>query len=501
MKILNSNQTKIAEQKCFDNFSSEAELMLKAGTSCYNLIIDKYSSMVNNKKVAVFCGNGKNAGDGFVIARLLYSKGINAKIVICDKEPTIPEPKLYYNQAILSGVPIEKYNTNSANCDCIIDCIFGIGFSGEPRSPFDEVFLSIKNSNANIISIDTPSGTDSTTAKVCINCIKADLTIAISTLKYCHILPPANDYCGIVETVDIGIKPECYEEKYSNTIEFDEIKQIIPQQTKNANKGSNGKLLCICGSYNMPGAAVFCVEAALRTGAGLVKLMTPKSAYPIIASHTVQSVFCPLEEENGIISVESLSLIFSEIEKCDAIVIGCGLGVNENTTKIIHSILKNASVPIIIDADGINSILMCIDILKDIKAPVVLTPHPGEMARLISKTVSEVQDNRISIAKDFAKKYGVYLVLKGANTIATDGENVFVNTTGNPSLAMGGTGDMLSGMIGSFAAQGMPLLDAVKAGVFIHGYNADKAVQKYSQRGLTVSDLIEQLGVLMSDFE
>ena len=501
MIILDANQTKRAEQLCFDEYSTEAELMLKAGTLCFDEIFCRFGDDMKFKKTAVFCGNGKNAGDGFVIARLLYSKGIDVEIVLCDKKPCITEPRIYFEYAVSSGVPVVMYSGEYSKYDYIVDCIFGIGFHGAPKPPFDKVFSDLSKSEAKIISVDTPSGTDSTTGEACKNCVKADLTIAISTLKYCHILPPSNGFCGEVITIDIGIPDSCYVEEYSNTIDFTSVKSSLIKQDINADKGSNGKLLCICGSYTMPGAAVFCVESAIRCGVGLVNLITPKSAYPLISAHTVQPVFSPVDEENGIISSNSIEKILTVLNQCDAVVIGCGMGVNENTERIVKEIVNNSTVPVIIDADGINSLVSSIDILKDTKAPVVLTPHPGEMSRLISKTVSEVQTNRIALAKCFAEKYGVVLVLKGANTVVTDGDKVFVNTTGNPSLAMGGTGDMLAGMIGSFAAQGMLPIDSANAGVFIHGYNADFAAMQKSQRGLTVFDLIEQLGALMSDFE
>ena len=227
----------------------------------------------------------------------------------------------------------------------------------------------------------------------------------------------------------------------------------------------------------------------------------PKSAYPIIASHLVQPVFRPVDDENGIYSLSALDDILSDVNDASAVVIGCGIGKNENTCEIVKSVLLNSKVPVIVDADGINSLLSCIDILKDVKAPVVLTPHPGEMARLVSKTIAEVQESRIDVAKEFARQYGVVLVLKGADTVITDGDAVFANLTGNASLAMGGTGDMLSGIIGSLLAQGLSPLDAAKAGVFIHGRCADEAVKELSFRGLTVFDLTDRLGALMSEYE
>lgn len=497
MKILTADEIKAVEQKCFDdNYYDEAMLMQKAGFGCYDKIVEKYGKALKNKTVAVFCGNGKNAGDGFVIARYLFCYGANAKIVLCDKEPTIAEPLKYYNEAILSRVTVEKFNDNSANADFIVDCIFGIGFHGEAKAPFDKVFESINSSNATVISIDTPSGTNSTTGEVCQNAVKADYTIAISTLKYCHILPPSNAYCGKTDVIDIGIPNACYFGKYANTID----NVTLPKIDFNANKGSNGHLLCLCGSYSMPGAAVICSKSAIKTGAGLVKLTIPKSAYPIVSSHLIQPIFNPVEEDDGLYSTYALGGILSDLSWANSVAIGCGMGVNENTKEITKSVLQNSNVPVILDADGINCINGCINILKDVKVPVVLTPHPGEMSRLISKPVEYVQSNRISVAKDFAREYGVIVVLKGANTVVTDGETVFVNTTGNPAMAMAGTGDMLCGMIASFVAQGINPYDAAKFGVYIHGKAGDLAVKNHSFRGISVEDMIDQLGALMSQF-
>ncbi len=500
MVILTADEIRAVEAKCFESFSTEAELMLRAGTACFEAITSKYD--IKNKSVSVLCGNGKNAGDGFVIARLLYCRGADVKIIICDKMPTVAEPLEYYNQAVNSGVPVLHYSQECLNADYLIDTIFGIGFHGDARAPFDTIFADLSNTNSTIISVDTPSGTDATTGKACKNAVKADFTIAISTLKYCHILPPSNDLCGEVCIVDIGIPKGCYDSGYAETIEFDDVKACMPGIDKNANKGTLGHQLNICGSYKMFGAGVIAAQSAIRTGAGLVKLVMPRSAYHLMAAHLVQPIFSPVSDNSqGTFSSDAIDDIISELPWADSIVIGCGIGCNEDTAEVTRAVLKNANSPIILDADGINSITMSISILKDVKAPIVLTPHPGEMSRLISKTAAEVQEDRIGIAKKFAMENNVILVLKGANTVVTDGNEVFVNLTGNPSMAMGGTGDMLSGMIGSFAAQGIALFDAVKCAVYIHGACGDAALKALSRRGMTVSDMIEQLGALMSDFE
>lgn len=500
MVILTADEIRAVETKCFEHYSTEAELMLRAGTACFEAITSKYD--LRDKHVSVLCGNGKNAGDGFVIARLLYCRGVDVSIIICDKMPTIAEPLEYYNQAISSGVPVEHYSRECLSADYLIDTIFGIGFHGEARAPFDTIFAELAKAESTIIAVDTPSGTDATTGRACKNAVRANFTIAISTLKYCHILPPSNALCGETQVVDIGIPKDCYDTDYAKTIEFDDVKACLPKVDKNANKGTLGHQLNICGSYKMFGAGVIAAQSAIRTGAGLVKLVIPRSAYALMAAHLIQPIFSPVSDNaQGTFSADAVDEIIRELPWADSIVIGCGIGCNEDTAKVTCEVLKYANSPIILDADGINSITMSISILKDVKARIVLTPHPGEMSRLISKTAAEVQEDRIGIAKRFAKENHVILVLKGANTVVTDGEEVFVNLTGNSSMAMGGTGDMLSGMIGAFAAQGIALFDAVKCAVYIHGACGDAVSAALSRRGITVSDMIEQLGALMSDFE
>lgn len=280
------------------------------------------------------------------------------------------------------------------------------------------------------------------------------------------------------------------------------ISSLFSPVPVDANKGSRGHQLNICGSFTMPGAAVICAMAGIRSGSGLVKVTTPDMAYPIIASHLIQPIFNPVaSNEYGTFSANSVYAIEKDLQWSDSVVVGCGMGCNDDTTKITEYVLKNSNSPIILDADGINSIIKRIDILKEVKAPVVLTPHPGEMARCVSSTVSYVQENRISVAKDFAKKYGVIVLLKGCRTVVTDGERVLINPTGNPSMAMGGTGDMLSGMIGSFVAQGMNAFDAACAGAYIHGLCGERVANEISVRGATVEDMMDQLGALMSEFD
>ena len=476
--------------------------MLNAGTACFNKICKIFGKSLENSSVAVFCGNGKNAGDGFVIADLLCKINVNADIIICDKEPSIDEPKMYYERAKQNDVKSYYFtDIQDKSYDIIVDCIFGIGFHGEAREPFGDIFDYINNSNAKVVSIDTPSGTDSTDGSVD-KAVKADYTIAISTLKYAHILPPANGYCGKIYTVNIGIKEEHYKENYASTITKADLKKNFPKRDFNSNKGTFGHQLNICGSYLMPGASVIAAKSALKSGVGLLKCAFPKSIYPVMTSHLTQPIFKPLcENEAKTVSIGALGDIFEDLKWASSVLIGCGLGNNDDIQVIVDQVIKTSEVPIVLDADGINAIAPFIDILKDKKAPIVVTPHPGEMARMIGEDVSYVCSHRLDVAKAFAKENDVIVVLKGANTIVTDGNDVFFNTTGNAGMAMGGTGDMLSGIIASFTAQGLEPIEAAKAGVYIHGRCGDICAKELSVRGMTVDDMISVLGALMSEFD
>lgn len=501
MRVLTAKQIRKVEENAFASTYTEAQLMLSAGTACYRKIVKIFGDDIKTKRVAVVCGNGKNAGDGFVIAKLLCDIGADAYIVLADKEPEIAEPVKYFNFAAENDVRYINFTDDCLDCDIIVDCIFGIGFHGEPRSPFDKVFDAVNNSSAVVVSIDTPSGTNATDGSV-VNAVKADYTIAISTLKFAHVLPPANAYCGKTYTVNIGIGEECYEENYAQTITKADIKKLFVKRDKNSNKGTFGHQLNICGSYLMPGAAVICAKAALKSGAGLVKCAFPKSIYPVMTAHMTQPLFKPLcENEEKTISMGALNDVFEEFKWADSVVIGCGLGNNDDTQMIVDQVIKTSEVPVILDADGINAAAPFIDIIRSKNAPLIITPHPGEMARLIGEDIDYVQSHRAEVAKAFALENDVILVLKGANTIVTDGKEIYFNTTGNPGMAMGGTGDMLSGMIGSFVAQGMTPFDAAKSAVYIHGYIGDVCEQELSQRGMTVDDMLSIEGAVLSEFE
>lgn len=273
------------------------------------------------------------------------------------------------------------------------------------------------------------------------------------------------------------------------------VKKAVFNRPDDANKGTLGSLLCICGCYGMAGAAIMAGKAALRCGLGLLKTALPKSIYPIAASAIFESVFFPLEETpDGKISKCNIDFLLCEAEKSSAVLIGCGLSVCDNTEELINSFIENCTKPLVLDADALNCVAKNTDILKKAKAPIIITPHPGEMARLVKSTPKAVNENRAEIAADFAKEYGVVTVLKGSGTIIASPEGrVMINRTGNSGMATGGSGDVLAGMTGSLLAQGANAFDAASAAVYLHGLSGDLAAEKLGKISMLPTDLIDEI--------
>ncbi len=278
-------------------------------------------------------------------------------------------------------------------------------------------------------------------------------------------------------------------------INMDLVKNILPIRKKDSNKGTYGTLLCICGSYGMAGASILCAKAAQKCGVGMVNIAIPKSIYNIVGSNIVESIFTLLSENsNGTISYSCRQDLFSSLKKSTACVVGCGLGNNQDTKMIVYDLIKKYKNKLIIDADGINAINENIDILKTVKSNIILTPHMGEMARLLKLSIPELKNNKLTIAKKFAQNYKIVLVLKDFETlIATPHGSIFINKKGNPGMATAGSGDVLAGMIASFAAQGISTIDSALAGVYLHSLAGDICAEKYSEISMTSGNIIEEL--------
>ena len=508
--ILTSKQMFAAETSAVERGISFTQLMENAGTACAEIIIDEYGIRTRLKNVLVVCGKGKNGGDGFVIARKLCESGCKVTVLLALGTPKAEDAVYMFSQLDTKKITVIERDIDSDilnSADIIVDCIFGTGFSGAIDGGLAELCEKINAASGETISIDVPSGINCDEPQITGAYIKADTTIAVSALKKLHISKPVNSACGRVIIADIGIIENDFESLGKDalvTYDDSDISAILPVRPAVSNKGTFGHALSICGSKNMQGAAVLAANGALRMGSGLVTAAFPDAAYPAIAPKLTEPLMLPLPSDTqGTFAVAALPSLLESTKKASAVLIGCGLGVNADTAEIVYEIIKNCEKPIIIDADGINLVAKNIDVLKEAKAPVILTPHPGEMSRLCGKEIAEILADSIGIAKDFSQKHDVTLVLKGANTVVcnTDDEHpVYINVTGNTALAKGGSGDLLAGMMLSLLAQGVSPVNAARVAVYLHGKVADAAAQKLSPRGILPSDLATELPALLSNF-
>ena len=515
MFVVTSNQMYQAECNAVKRGISFPQLMENAGQACAKIIKNHfYITKENPKKVLVLCGKGKNGGDGFVIARKMWEYGCDVTVMLACGEPKASDAIDMFSLVEAAGIDIIRYDNNLTilkpyieSADIIVEAIFGTGFSGSLNQSLSVLAQAVNSANGTLVSIDVPAGADCDAASVKGTAFKADTTIAISAYKPIHIMKPCNKYCGRTVIADIGITKEDFRNIDSVTcfsLNAQDIKNILPKRKPVSNKGTYGHALCVCGSMRMTGAAYLAVSGALRCGVGLVTAAFPQSAYAAIAPKLVEPLLLPLESNfEGTFAFSAKAGISEAVKRASAVLVGCGLGFNKDTTLLVHSLIKEINKPLIIDADGINALSTNIDILKDAQAPVILTPHPGEMSRICGKSIAEIIENPIVTAYEFAQKYGVTVVLKGANTVVCSHESneIYINTTGNSGLARGGSGDLLAGMTVSLLAQGMSPFDASVCAVYLHGLCADMVAEKTSMRGMLPSDVLNHLPELFSKFE
>ncbi len=481
MWILTKDLIKQSEERSVKSGAfSYKELMYIAGKSVAEEILKRYS--VEDKKIAVICGTGNNGGDGAVIAQILWGSGADVEVITPFGRPTSQNALYYYDN--LSE--IKKASKITKDYDIIVDALFGFGYTPKESNEVRSTFEKINNSSAVKISVDIPSGVECDTGKIFKTAVKADLTVTFIAHKPCFVLPAGSDYCGEVVVADIGVKPLDFAYQ---TIDTPKLRE----RNHNSHKGTYGTALLICGSNGLAGAAMLSAKAALRSGLGIVKVMLPKSIYAPFTSFLPEAVCIPTDEADETLKFDPL-LLFSNINNCSAVLIGCGSGKSKEIDQTLDYLIENCAKPIVIDADGINSLASRIELLKKHKAPIILTPHPGEMARLMNSTVLEIESDRIGYSKRLANEYNCTVVLKGSNTIvASSTGDISFCLLGNSGMATGGSGDVLAGVIVSLLSQGYSPEDSARYGVFLHSLAGDKAAEKRSRHALLPTDIIEEL--------
>lgn len=459
------------------------------------------------KRVLILCGKGNNGGDGMVAARHLLSLGVSVDIALVgEKESLRGDAKIQFS--ILEKMDVSFFfitdigDLNRLNPgDVLIDALLGTGTSGQIQGLLPSVIEWINKQSSPVISVDIPSGIHSDTGACLGACVRACRTVTLAEWKRGLVLFPGKGCAGNVQVVDIGIPGSIVQHFPCKTyyLEEKDIRNWLPERVAHAHKGHFGKVLVLAGSTGMTGAASLTSLACLRAGAGLVLLGIPRSLNPILEVKLTEVMTRPLPETSeGTLSLTAESEIREWLEWADVLAIGPGLSRNPETAELVRRIVMNTSLPIVLDADGLNAFEGQSVLFQKRKGFLILTPHPGELARLISDpgvSSEKIDTERIEIARAWAKNGNAILVLKGAPTVVADLEgNVYVNSTGNSGMATGGAGDVLTGLIAGLLAQKLSPLYSALCGVYLHGLAGDLASKRIGQRALLAGDILDAIG-------
>lgn len=506
MKVVTSDEMREIDRKAIEEAGIPGiVLMENAGRAVADAVKRLLEGMAG-RRVCVFAGKGNNGGDGFVAARHLVNSQVRVKVFLLGKRDEV-RGDARTNLDVLGhmGVDAEEIGPEDVHrarvavsvSDVVVDAIFGTGFQGEINGYLGQVIDAINESGRPVVAVDVPSGLDASTGRVSTACVRAGYTVTFGLPKAGLLLYPGAAYAGELIVADIGI-PRAYltdERLKLNLSIADEIRRHLPVRDPDSHKGTFGRVLVVAGSQGMAGAAALASLAALRSGAGLVTLAVPKSLQGIMHSRLTEVITRGLPEtESGSVSLQAQALIDGILRGAEALAMGPGLSMHSETAQLVRNIVMTSSVPAVIDADALNAIAQDPGTLKTSKAPIVLTPHPGEMSRLTGLSVQEIKRDRLAVAVKAASQWGKVVVLKGARTvIAAPSGEVFINPTGNPGMATAGSGDVLTGLIAGLLAQGVGAFEAAVLGTYVHGLAGDIAAARRGEMGMIAGDILESV--------
>ncbi|SMB91006.1 NAD(P)H-hydrate epimerase [Thermanaeromonas toyohensis ToBE] len=490
-----------------DYFVPSIVLMENAGLRVTESIRRYFGGRVAGKRVLIFAGKGNNGGDGLVVARHLHNEGAEVKVFLLARPEDLrgdPRTNLEIYQKmggkifpILEQSHLQRADISLLYADLVVDAIFGTGFKGAALGLTGEVIKLINNAGKPIVAVDLPSGLDADTGQVHGPCIKATWTVTFALPKRGLVLEPGATLAGELEVVDIGIPRRLIESRNLRLRLLTPAwcREQLKPRDPSSHKGNFGHVLVVGGSQGMVGAVALAALGALRAGAGLVTAAVPRSLQDVLAAKTTEVMTRGLPEmPGGVLSREALPYILELLEKCTVLAIGPGLSRDKTTVSLVLELLPQVRCPVVIDADALNALAEDRKYLREAEKEAVLTPHPGEMARLIETTTAQVQADRLGVATRAAQDWRVTVVLKGARTIiASPSGEAFINPTGNPGMATAGSGDVLTGVVAGLIAQGLPVPVAAALGAYIHGAAGDYAARTQGQQGLVAGDLLNYL--------
>jgi hydroxyethylthiazole kinase-like uncharacterized protein yjeF len=448
-------------------------------------------------RVAVLAGKGNNGGDGFVAGRILRGRGrpVTA-VLLAPAEEYTGEAGRMLAEARAAGVELSDASEVAlASYDLIIDALFGTGFHGPARGAARTLIEAANASHVPILAVDIPSGLNADTGQPEGPAIRAVATVTMGLPKVGLLVYPGAELAGTLYMADIGYPPALADDPSVRTqlVMPEMVRVRLPARSPDSHKGTYGRTLVVAGSLGFTGAAALAALGALRSGAGLVTLCVPEAVYPIVAGLVAEAMPRPVDDDGGQMAASAWDAVHRAAAAADAVAVGPGLGVSDGVREIVEGLLRDGR-PLVVDADALNVLAPAPDILADASAPLVITPHPGELARLVNATSREIQSDRLAAARSAASRFRCVVVLKGARTIVAqpDGE-AFIVPTGNPGMASGGMGDVLTGMTASFMGQGLPAADAAWTAAYLHGLAADLIAGERGVVGILASEVAHRL--------
>lgn len=507
MRVLTAAQMREADRRTIDDIGIASLVLMENAGRQVVAAMEAVHGDLREHSVAVLCGRGNNGGDGFVVARTLLQRGVDVSVFLIASVSEV-RGDARTNLDILGrlGVTVveiansqdwELHSSAVSDSTIIVDAIFGTGLKTPLAGLLETVVADVNGSGVPVVSIDLPSGLSADTHEPIGDSIHAGVTIALGAPKLPLVLPPAELRAGDIVIADIGIPSEIIDGVDGPHVELmtrSGTRELLQPRTPDSHKGDYGRVLILAGSRGKTGAAHLAAMGALRSGAGLVTVAVPSGCLPIVAAMGAEYMTAPIDETPDGIDPEAVEQILEWTS--DVVALGPGLGQGAATRAFVRAMVDRATQPLVIDADGLNAFAGEPERLAGRDGrDVIITPHPGEMARLVGLSVDDVQANRLDIARDFASKHHVYVVLKGHRTIvATPTGTVFINPTGNPGMATGGTGDVLTGMLAAWLAQLLDAEAACKLAVYLHGMAGDLAEADEGEVSMTAGDLAAHIG-------
>jgi ADP-dependent NAD(P)H-hydrate dehydratase / NAD(P)H-hydrate epimerase len=515
MKLL----TTAEEMRSFDKFAIDrlgipgAVLMENAGRICADTLAETLGDPAG-KQVVVVCGKGNNGGDGFVVARHLLNRGARVDVLL-----TAPTSQLAGDAAtnfgilrrlkrmsegmlrlirIAHGTSLKPYG----EADVVVDALFGTGFAGSPKGIADRMIRWINDHPGKVLAVDIASGISATTGEALGSAVQADVTVTMAAPKIGHFVGSGRVASGKVRIADIGIPASVMKPSKHPAflVEREDVKKLLPPRPFNAHKYSVGKVLVVAGSRAFTGAPVLASLSALRTGAGAVVLCVPGSIHAMLVRKLTDVIVSPCAETTeGTFAYRAVEDLESRLSWADVVVLGPGLSRHEETDRLVHTVLEKTSCPVVLDADGLNAMSGHVRLLRSRKFPTILTPHTGELARLIGGESGSLDRYRVEAARNAARELNAIVVLKGAPTVTASGGCCVVNVSGNPGMATIGSGDVLSGVIAGLIGQHVQHFEAAYAAVYLHGRAGDLAADHFGERSILATDILAHVPAALKE--